>query len=205
MKPSWGRVSWGLASVAISLGANLLLAPTFTRAYERAEYEAATGSITLQFDRKSSPVELPLANVHLITTSFAHVGQRYEVRELSLRAADDVLSTPRLQLFATLPNARGQDPGQSGHNAALLRGLELPLATAGFLGSQSAYFIVAHGHRSPVLSGALRFDEVEPPAAGQPAGAGQIARGTVQMQIETPDGLRSVRGQIRARLVWDAD
>lgn len=205
MKVSVARILWAVASAGLAVGANMQLAPTFTRAYDRAQYELKTGAVTLQIDRKGAPVELPLANVHLVTTSFTHVGKVYDVRELSLRAADDIISTPRLQLFATLPSARGQDPAESGHNPALLRGRELPLERSGYLGSAPSYFVLAPDEPLPVISGTLRFDSIEPPPPGEPPGAGHVASGTLRMQVETEDGVRSVQGRVEARLVWDAD
>lgn len=194
------RALWALLSAALAVAINFQQRPSFARSYDRVEYEKATGK--LQLRGLGSSGTLPLANAHVVTTNVSHVGKRYEVRQLSLRAADDVLSAPGVELFASLPTARGQDLIESAHNPELLQGLELPVEPTGWLGRYPSYVMIEHQRRASVASGTLRFERITR-IDGQPHAA--VAEGELLLQLETDGGLRKVSGSVQATLVWDAD
>ncbi len=201
---SVGRVLWAVLSAGLAFGINLQQKVVFTREYDRAEYETKTGQLTLQSPAgvANADAPFPLANVHIVTSDVQHVGKRYEVRELVLRAADDVISTPRFEVFASLPSAPGKDLAGGPHLPTLLRGVELPIAKAGWLGARPSYFVVSRGRPSPIVSGSVRFDELTPAADQRST---YLARGVFRAQVDGPDGVTNLSAKIEAHVVWDAD
>ncbi|HEX2677863.1 MAG TPA: hypothetical protein VHM19_14520 [Polyangiales bacterium] len=198
-----GRVVWGILSAAIAVLVNLQQKASFVHDYDRAEYESRTGQVTLH----GSPGvgEVPLANVHIVTTDFHHVGKSYPIREVVVRAADDVLATPRLELFAGLPGHGMRDLAEGPHLPTALRGIDLPIQPTGFMGERSSYVLLLRDERAAVVSGVLRFDDVTEVPGTAASQTVYMASGELRMQVETQDGLRTVNGKLEARLVWDKD
>lgn len=189
------KVVSALVAIGLSFGLNWVLRPQFDTHYAAAEYAQQAG--TLMLTHQGASLEIPLMATHIVTTDVVRLGKRYQVRELTLRAATSGEGWPRTELFVGLAQGGGDLLGGA-RDASVLAQRELPLARTGRLGARPSYIVLTGTERSDVVSGSLWVSDVR-----QEAGNVQ-AEGRVELQVQTGTGVNMVTGKWSGSIVWDA-
>ena len=189
------KVASAVVAIGLSFGLNLLLRPEFDTHYAPSDYAQPAGSLTLT--HRGTTLEIPLMATHIVTADVVRFGRRYQLRELTLRAATSGDGWPRMELFVGLGQGGGDLLGGT-RDPSVLAQRELPLARTGRLGARPSYVVLSGTERSDVISGSLWVSDVR-----QNSGDVQ-AEGRVELQVQTETGVSMVTGKWNGSLVWDA-
>lgn len=196
------KVLWALASVGLSFVINQQLRPRMTRDYDTAQHTTATGKLTLQL--AGTPADLPVVTMHIVTVDVSHVGKKYAVREISLRAPAAIGEDPRFEIFIALPQGDGVDYGIGVHDPSRLRERPMIVQPSGLLGSRQSYFAIQEPRRDRVTGGKLVLSTVAP-FGGDPMHYGYSVQGRLDLEVDSPAGVRMLGGSIEGRIIWDED
>jgi hypothetical protein len=195
---SFGKVVWALLSVGLAYGANEQFRPSFVREYDATQQSVVTGKLTLQLGAKTS--EMPLVNMHIVTADVQHVGKHYAVRELTMTSPTGAARP--LRIHVSLPEDDGVDYSLGFRDPRRLRELPLRVLPSGRLGTSASYLVQDGDREDSIVGGKLVLSRIEP-YGDDPVHLGYSAHGRLDLEVETPSGLKILAATVEGRVIWD--
>lgn len=196
------HIVWALASVGLSIGVNDWTKPKVEYPLSIGERTMSTGSLELEVG--SSTHKFGLIDLHTVAKDVHQTFGRVVVaREIWVRSPqEDEETPPDLELFFGFQEGHGFIPADA-RDVGLLMGRPLPVLVKP-LGREGSSRVRFPGSEEPVpvVRGTLTIEdaiEFETPDAA----ASWRVRGELELVVREGESDRTVRGRLRARLVWN--
>ena len=196
------HIVWALVSIGLSVGINDWTKPKVEYPLTIGQMTMSTGTVTLKVG--SSQHQYALIDLHTVAADVHQVfGRVLTAREVWIRSPqEDEATPPDLELFFDFGDGQGFIAKDKRDIKLLLeRPIPVRLRPLGREGSSSIRF-PGTGEPSEVGEGTLTLeDAIEFETAD--AAASWRVRGELDLVVRDGDAQKTVRGHLRARMVWN--
>jgi hypothetical protein len=192
---------WLLASFAISFGTNHAFKPHVEHPLSPGQRTLATGTVT--FDSAGGE-EMKIVNLFVVAHDLPRVmSEPLRVRELLVRSPEqEDGQEPDLELFFDFTAPKGPVIAADARDMTELRERDLPLLPTA-VGATTRSRVRFPGAAAPSFArdGSLRITQTFD-LDDDDSGASWRVEGDVQLTLAGPDGERTVKGTLSARVTW---